>query len=168
MRHKFVLATFITLALCCVAQAQTNDTKPAVEFKSISVKRVDIGKQTADANLTVEVKNPGPALKVKDAEYKIRLNDKQMAEGKYDKEIHLPASSTTTLEVPLTINLRALPGVTWNFLWEGMTLRYDADTEFVVSIFSFNSGKIKTIFTGKQPISGLLSSVYEKIKEHVK
>lgn len=168
MKHKAAFIVFVSLIICCGAQAQTNGKKPEVEFKSISVKRVDISKQTADANLTVEVKNPGPALRVKDAEYKIRLNDKQLAEGKYDKEIKLPASSTTTLEVPLTVNLRALPGVTWNFLWEGLTLRYDADTEFVVSFLSFNSGKIKTTFTGKQPLSGLLSSTYEKIKEQLK
>jgi LEA14-like dessication related protein len=168
MKHKTVLVIFISLMICCGAQAQTASKKPEVEFKGISIKRVDLSKQTADANLTVEVKNPGPALRIKDAEYKIRINDKQLAEGKYDKEINLPASSTSTLEVPVTVNLMALPGVTWNFLWDGMTLHYDADTEFVVSVFAFNSGKIKTTFTGKQPLSGLLSSIYEKVREQLK
>lgn len=167
MKHSVALVTFISLMICCVAEAQTASAKPDVEFKSISVKRVDLGKQTADAILTVEVKNPGPALRVKDTQYRIRVNDTEIAEGKYDKEINLPARSTTTLDIPVTVNLLALPAATWNFMWDGLTLRYDADTEFVVSVLSLNSGKIKTTFTGRQPLSSLLSSVYQKIKEQV-
>lgn len=167
MRHRVALVTFISLIICGTIQAQTNSTQPAVEFKAISIRHVDFSKQTADADLTVEIQNPGPALTVKDAEYRIRLNDQHIAEGKYGKEIRLPARSATTLKIPLTVNLRALPGATWNFLWDGLTLRYDADTEFVVSVLSFNSGKIKTTFTGKHPLSSLLTSLYEKIKEQV-
>lgn len=168
MKRRSVSVALITLLLSSLTIAQTAGKKPSVEFKNISIKGVDLSKQTADANLTVEIKNPGPALTIKDAEYKIKINDTQIAEGKYDKEIRLPAASTTTMDIPLTVNLHALPGVTWNFIWDGMTLRYDADTEFVVSVLSFNSGKIKTTFSGKQPLSSLLSSLYQKIKEQVK
>jgi LEA14-like dessication related protein len=166
MKHKIRAATISLIVLILSAlTAQAQEAKPAAEFRGVAINQINWLKQTADATVTVEITNPGPALKLKDVDYRLKFNDEQVAEGKSDKEFDLSAASKTSIELPLTINLRALPSAAWNAVTDSMTLHYEIDTGFTVALFSINSGKIKTTFTGDVPMSKIISALSYKIKQ---
>ncbi len=141
--------------------------QPEVEFKRIRIHTVSLSDKKAEATVTLEIKNPGAPLKLKDASYRLKLNDEYVADGKLEKEVALPAQAATTLDMPLTINLNALPGAAWGFLSNSLTLRYDVETEFVVSLFGLDSGKMRLNYNGEETMKSLLAALYEKIKEQL-
>src|SRR6266545_3560218 len=105
-------AALLVLVLSAHTRA-FEEVKPEVRLKGVSVKSVDWNKRTAEAELEIAIDNPGPAFKVKDLSYQLKLNDKQAAEGKYDKEIDVPAESSAVFDLPCSVDLSALPGVAW-------------------------------------------------------
>lgn len=166
MKQKFIsITTSILLLLVSAAAAQ--DKKPDAQLKRITVNSIDWWNQTADAVVTVEITNPAIAMRVKDVGYHLRLNGAQVAEGKLDREIHLAAASTTDVDLPVTVNLRALPAAVWNIIAGGLSLHYEVEAEYALSVFGINTERMKTTFRGDVPVMKALSSLSEKIKEKV-
>ncbi|MEW6211289.1 MAG: LEA type 2 family protein [Acidobacteriota bacterium] len=162
MRYKTIAAAVLLFLISSAAAAQ--DKKPAAQLKRVTINSIDWWDQTADATVTVEITNPAIAMRVKDVGYHLRLNGAQVAEGKLDREIHLAAVSTTDIDLPVTVRLRALPAALWNIITEGLTLRYEVKAEYALSVFGINTEKMKTAFSGDVAVMKALS---EKIKEKV-
>jgi len=141
--------------------------KPQVHLKGISIKSIDWWNKTARTELSILVDNPGPAVKLKELHYRLKLNDQQAAEGKYDKEIELPARASTAVELPCVIDLSSVPGVTWSVISEGFDVRYQFDTEFTVPLFPPLSPKIKTTINGDLSLSDTVSGWSARIKERI-
>lgn len=161
---KLIVFSALILAACSIA-AQAQDKKPDAQLKRIALHSIDWWNQTADAIVTVEITNPAIALKLKDVGYHLRLNGAQVAEGKLNREIHLAAASTTDVDLPVTVNLRALPAAVWNMITGGLLLHYEVEAEYAISVFGINTDRLKTAFSGNVPVMKALSSLSEKIKE---
>lgn len=158
------------ILLVVVSSAQTRafvQTKPAVHLKGVSVKSIDWSNRTAEAQLSIAIDNPGPAFKLKDLSYRLKLNDTQAAEGKYDKEIEVPAASSATFELPCRVDLSALPGVAWSVIAGGFDVRYELATEFTVPIFGPLSPRIKTSIAGDLSLAETVTGWTAKIKERI-
>src|SRR5690242_851001 len=97
-QRKIMAALVVLVAL--VGAARAEDKQPAVKLKGIALKRLDVKSLTADATVSIEIENPGPAFTVKEATYRLKLNGEEAAEGKRDEEINVAAQSTTTVELP--------------------------------------------------------------------
>ncbi len=162
---KLLFFSALVLAICLAAAAQ--DKKPDAQLKRVTINSIDWWNQTADAVVTVEITNPAIAMRVKDVGYHLRLNGARVAEGKLDREIHISAASTTDVDLPVTVNLRSLPAAVWNMLTGGLSLRYEVEAEYALSVFGINTERMKTSFSGDVPVMKALSSLSEKLKEKV-
>lgn len=160
----------VAFLIAVVLPAQTralDENKLAVHLKGVSIKAVDWKNRTAETQLSIAIDNPGPAFKLKDLSYRLKLNEKQAAEGKYDKDIEVPANSSATFELPCSVDLSALPGVAWAVVAGGFDVHYELETEFTVPLFASLSPRIKTSITGDLSLAESVSGWTARIKERM-
>ena len=162
---RFVAALFL-LAMCAGSAFSLEENKPAVCLKGVSVEGIDWNKRSPEATLSISIENPGPAFKLKDLSYRLKLNEKQAAEGKYDKEIEVPAHSSATFSLPCSVDLSAMPGVAWGIIAGGFDVHYELETEFTVPLPMLNP-RIKTSLAGDLSLTATLSGWSAKIIERV-
>lgn len=163
-----------TLTLCLLlvagaahATAFGEQKKPAVHLTGVSIERVDWEKRVAQSKLSIEVNNPGPAFKLKDLNYRLKLNDKQAAEGKHEEDLSIPADSRATFELPCDIDLSVLPGVAWSVIAGGFDVRYELETEFTIPVLASFNPRIKSSFGGDLSLAGTVSGLTARIKERI-
>jgi LEA14-like dessication related protein len=161
--RKFFAALLVLVAF--VGAARAEDRQPSVKLKGIALKRLDVKSLTADTAIALEIENPGPAFTIKEASYRLKLNGHDAAEGRRDEAINVAAQSTTTVEVPLAVNLAALPGVTWSAITAGLKLDYELTTEFNVPVLALFNHKVETSFNGTLPIGEMAMELPGKLKE---
>ena len=166
MMARVVVAILVIVAASAQTRAVEED-KPAVHLTGVSVESVDWNNRTARTELSIAVDNPGPAFKLKDLSYRLKLNDKQAAEGKYDKEIEVPAHSSTTFNLPCAVDLSSLPGVAWSVIAGGFDVHYELEAEFTVPVFPPLSPRIKTSIGGDLSLTQTVSGWTAKIKERI-
>jgi len=145
----------------------TESSKPSIHLKGVSVKSVDWANRKAETQLTIEIENPGPAFKVKDLSYRLKLNDHQAAEGKSDKEIELPEKSIASFELPCSVDLSALPGVAWAVISDGFDVHYELETEFAVPVLSLIAPKFNTSIGGELSLVNTVSGWTARIRERI-
>jgi LEA14-like dessication related protein len=162
-----VVIACLSAARPAMASSASDHKKPNVKLKSIAVNRLDWSNRVAEATVTVEIENPGSEFKIRDVRYRLRLNGQVAAEGKYKNEVKIPAASSITLDVPITVNLSALPAVTWTTVSEGLKMSYEMHAEFTVPVFAFFNHKVKTAFSGELTPGSLMSSMSNKVKEQL-
>ena len=174
VRWKLIAQTpFVTIiVLLLVASSAANtrsieDKKPALQLKSVSIERVDWTTRSAETRLSIAIDNPGPAFTLKDLSYRLKLNDAQAAEGKYSKEIVIPANSSVTFELPCSVDLSAMPGIAWRIIAGGFDVHYELETEFTVPLFPQIEPRIKTSIAGDLSLAGTVSGWTARIKEHI-
>ena len=167
-KHRTITATIaLLMALACLSAEATfaSDKTPRVALKGITVQQINWTSGTADTIVSLDVENPGPELKVKDLRYRLKLNGQDAAEGKRPEELNLPAAATTTVDVPLTINLLAIPNVAWSTLSSGLSVRYDLDTELTIPVLGLFNPKIKTSFGGDLPLGDVAAELPGRLKD---
>ena len=170
-KGKSVLCALILLMFCSIAIQAADDSKiaedkkPTFELKGISFKGFDLSNKTADVVASVEVKNLSGGFKFTDVNYKLKLNDNEVAEGKYERELEIPASGEILLELPFTVDMTSIPGVAWNTITDSFTLRYELETEFTVPIFAALKHTQKSSFKGDLPLGDAFTSLSNKLKE---
>jgi LEA14-like dessication related protein len=166
-----VLLALLVLALCQAATFAADDKKaadekmPQFELKDIAFKEFNLLKKTAEVIATVEVKNSIGAFKLKDVGYKLKLNDSEVAFGKYEKDLEIPASGEAKIELPFTVDLTAIPGVAWNTITDSLTLHYELEAQFTIPLFAALETKQKRSFKGDLPLGEAFSALSSKLKE---
>ena len=165
--RKTAIPIIILLGLMIVpvCWAQSDDKKPSLKLKGIALKSLDVTSLVAETVISIEIENPGLPFTIKDASYRIKLNDQDAAEGKRDDEIKVPAESSAIVELPLTVHLGVLPGVTWRTIADGLNLKYDLETEFNVPLLVLAKSKVRTSFSGSLPIGDRALQLPGKLKE---
>jgi len=168
INSRTAIPVLLIIGLCSIAPAYSlENEKPQVHLKGVSFKSIDWRNSIAQTELSIDVDNPGPALKLRDLSYRLKLNDKQAAEGKYEKEIELPARASTTVKLPCAIDMSSVPGVAWSVISEGFDVHYQFDTEFTVPLFPPLSPRIKTSINGDLSLTETVSGWSAKIKERI-
>jgi LEA14-like dessication related protein len=160
-----LLAFFSTAVRAADDSKIAEDKKPVFELKGIAVKGFDLSNKTADILASVEVKNLNGGFKLTDVNYKLKLNDHQVAEGKYEKELEIPASGEMLVELPFTVDMTSIPGVAWDTLTDSFTLRYELEAEFTIPIFATLKATQKSSFKGDLPLGEAFASLTNKLKE---
>jgi len=168
-RIQWIAAIVVALIICVpTTQAQSLEgQKPQVRLKGLSFKSIDLRNRTAQTELSILVDNPGSAFKLKDLSYRLKLNDRQAAEGRYAKEIEIPDHASKTVKLPCAIDLSAVPGVAWSVISEGFDASYQLDTEFTVPVFPQLSPRIKTSINGDLSLTETVSGWSATIKERI-
>ena len=165
MLLKLKISSALLLIFVLVGAVCAEEKKPNIKLKSIALKHLDVTSLVADTIVTVEIENPGPAFTIKAASYQLKLNDHDAADGHHDEAINVPAESSVAVELPLTVNLAALPGVTWRTIIDGLKLNYELETEFNVPLLAMFKQKMKTSFNGTLPIGAMALELPGKLKE---
>ena len=161
------IAAVLLVGLSSAQTRALEENKPAVRLTSVSIKTVDWNNRTAQTELTIAIDNPGPAFKLKDLSYRLKLNETQAAEGRYDKEIEVPAQSSATFELPCKVDLSALPGVAWAVVAGGFDVHYELEAEFTLPLFPPLSPRIKTSIGGDISLVDTVSGWTARIKERI-
>jgi LEA14-like dessication related protein len=165
---KALAVVLLLAALVPSVSAQNVEyKKPAVHLNGVSVEGVDWSKRTAETKLSIEVENTGPAFKLKDLSYRLKLNDKQTGEGKYEHEISVPARSSITLDLPCSVDLSVVPGIAWGIVAGGFDLHYELETEFTLPIFPPFNPRIKTAIEGDLSLASTVQGWTAKIKDRI-
>jgi LEA14-like dessication related protein len=164
---RTALALLVVIACASAARPANpeDNKKPDVKLKNFALNQVDWSKYVAGATISVEIDNPGPEFKIKDVSYRLKLNGQVAAEGKYKNQVKVPAASSVTIDLPITVNLSALPAVTWSTVTEGLKLNYEFDAEFTMPVFAFINHKVKTAFSGELTPESVMSALSNKVKE---
>ena len=157
----------LVIAVCCAGTAAADSGKPRIELKGVTVKGIDLQKKTADTTISVEIHNPGSSFKVKDVSYRLKLNGKHIAEGKYKDEIRIPSNSSAVVEVPLTVSIQEIPGLAWSTVAGGFAVRYDLETAFTVPVMALFNRKMTTSFSGEFVFGQMFSGLPEAIRERL-
>ena len=165
--HLRITGAFLLSLILSSHSPTVEEKKPTLQLQGVSIKAIAWRNQIADTALSIAIKNPGPALRVKDLHYRLKLNEKQAAQGKYEKVIQLPAESTTTVELPCSVDLSALPGIAWSVVAGGFDVHYQLDTEFTVPLFGSLSPKVKTSFGGDLSLARTVTGWTAQIKERI-
>lgn len=160
----------LALLLVLVSSKQTpalEEKKPTLQLKGVSIKSFDWRNRTAETELLIAIDNPGPAFKVKDLSYRLQLNKKQAAQGKYDKAIEVPAAANAVFQLPCRVDLSALPGVAWAVIAGGFDVHYELETEFTVPLFPSLSPRVKTSIVGDLSLAQKVGGWTARIKERI-
>lgn len=157
----------LLLAAAARATALEEQKKPAVHLTGVSIEHIDLEKRIAQSKLSIEVENPGPAFTLKDLEYRLKLNDKQAAEGKHEEALAIPADSRAAFDLPCAVDFSVLPGVAWSVIAGGFDVRYELETEFTIPVLPSFNPRIKTSFGGDLSLVGTVSGLTARIKERI-
>jgi LEA14-like dessication related protein len=162
-----IVAASVSEARPAPAAPAADGKKPDVKLKSVALNGVDWNNNTANAIISVEINNPGSEFKVKDVTYRLKMNGQVAAEGKYKKGVKVPAASSVSLDLPIQVDLSALPAVTWSAITEGLKLSYELDAEFTVPVFALFNHKVKASLGGELTPGSVMSSLSNRVKEQI-
>jgi LEA14-like dessication related protein len=163
LKSTWTAVTLLIILACANIAHAAQDQKPTIKLKSITVKRIALTDQTAETIVSIEIENPGPAFKVKDASYRLKLNGQPAAAGEHKEDIPVPSNLTVTVDLPVTVNLSALPAITWSAITDGLNLSYELETEFTVPLFAMFNHKVKTAFKGDLPLTALPGHLVDRV-----
>lgn len=104
MRKFLLIPFFLMLNTGCSLLEKAIDP-PKVEFQQARVE--DVGLTKATVLFDLKILNPNPIdIKVDSVDYKLRLNDKDVAEGIVNKTTVLPAQKSAALSIPVEVEYR--------------------------------------------------------------
>jgi LEA14-like dessication related protein len=110
--------------------------EPVITLKEIHVRQLSL----TDASLVfvAEIQNPnGYDLRLKSLDYAVHLNGKEAGGGFLEKEVSVPASSSTPVEIPLTARFGSLGGVVKLYL-TGQEMSYKIEGKALVKAGLFD------------------------------
>jgi LEA14-like dessication related protein len=169
MRAKSIrsIITLLVIIACAHSARAGDDKQPSVKLKGIALKRFTLSQQTAETTVSLEIENPGPEFKIKEASYRLKLNQHNAAAGKRDEEITVPAAGSITVDFPVTVSLAELPAITWSTIIDGLNVNYELETEFTVPVFTLFDHKVKQSFNGDLPLGQMILALPGTLKERL-
>lgn len=161
-RSAFILALCL-LALATSAAAQNrlpnddySDKLISVNVREVILEAIDFRDQTARMSIALDVKNPLP-LKLKDFDYRLRVYGLEAISGDYDGEMKLGGKRPLRINLPVRLNLRAIPQIVWSAFKNNGQLKFDLDTAFTLPLFVIEK-RFDKKFSGEVPLRSLVDA----------
>lgn len=168
IHRLLLLLTLLALfSVASFAQEKAAEEKPDFKVKSVKLNSIDWSKKTADTTVVAIITNPGIGFKLTDLNYKLKMNEASFAEGKYDKEVQIPAKGEAEIELPFTIDLTTIPLVAWNSIKDSLALHYEIEAEFKIPLLMLFSPSQKTSFKGDFSLTEALAELPARVKEKI-
>ncbi|MEO8847914.1 MAG: LEA type 2 family protein [Casimicrobiaceae bacterium] len=118
-----LLVSIAALALCACASMGTRPAAPDVRLQALTAGAID--GSGAHARLHFAVRNPNAyALGVKNFDYQVRLDDRDVGSGALAQPVILEADAVTALDVDVRMDLRVMSAALDHAVRKG-TLAYD-------------------------------------------
>ena len=132
------------------------DKLVSVSVREVVLEAIDFRDQTARMSIALDVKNPLP-LKLKDFDYRLRLFGLEAISGDYDGEMKLGGKRPLRINLPVRLNLRAIPQIVWSAFRNGGQLKFDLDTAFTLPLFVIEK-RFDKKFSGDVPLKSLVDA----------
>lgn len=110
--------------------------KNAVKVKlgEVTLQRINFRDQTADLSIGFDISNSFIPVSLKDFDYSLSFFNNEVISGQYDGVLKLNGRRSTRVEMPVTVNLRSIPGVVWSAFRNRGNLSYDLETGFTLPL----------------------------------
>lgn len=128
-----------------------------VKVSDVTLEAIDFRDQTARLSVGLDITNPYIPVKLKDFDYRLSLFEQATIEGRHGGTLSLGGRGGSHVDLPVTINLRAIPGVLWSAFSNRGNVRYELETGFTVPLLFFNKRMDKS-FSGEVPLKSLVDT----------
>lgn len=162
---KLLILLVVATGMVCVAAGESVCARaiPGAEKKDerdepqLTLRRIRVEKlriRTADLIASVDILNPKSAVTIKNLKFNVKLNGVPSGVGEYEDTLKLPSKSVLSIDLPLTVDLMALPEVGINGLLDGAQLEYEIRAEFDVPVLFFKK-HVERKLKGTVPLESL-------------
>ena len=166
-KFKFVLSalvlTVFAFAFSCGAAAQNRLPKidvgsSLVKMKvgDITLESINFNNQTARMSIGLDIQNTFVPVNLKDFDYRLSLFNQDVIEGNYG-DLKLNGRKPTRLNLPVTVNLRSIPGVLWTAFHSRGQIKYSLDTGFTLPLY-VTEKRFDKNFAGEVPLKSLVDA----------
>jgi len=132
-RRNLTILFFVLLITGC---AGLFFEEPTIILKEIHVQQISL----TDASLVfvAEIQNPnGYELRLKSLDYTVHLSGREAGDGSLQKEVSVPASSSTPIEIPVSARFGGLGGIARTYI-SGQELPYRLEGKALVKAGLFD------------------------------
>lgn len=128
-----------------------------VKVSDVTLEAIDFRDQTARLSVGLDITNPYVPVKLKDFDYRLSLFEQATIEGRHNGTLSLGGRNGSHVDLPVVLNLRAIPGVLWSAFSNRGNVRYELETGFTVPLLIFNKRMDKS-FSGEVPLRSLVDA----------
>ena len=135
------LSALLVVAFASVASAQgrggierMGGDLVNLKVSEITLESIDFRDQTANLSVGLDTRTPLP-VSLKDFDYRLSLFDSEIIGGRHDGSFRIGGRGGSRVNLPVTVNLRSIPGVVWSAFSNRGRLRYDLDSAFTLPLF---------------------------------
>jgi hypothetical protein len=160
--RALAVALFV-VALGVAAQAQGRSTIGRLGSKIMDVKvgeltleSIDFRDQTARLSLGIETNSLVPVT-LKDFDYRLRLAGQDTIAGTYGGDLKIGGRKGSRVDLPIVVNLRAIPNVVWSAFRNQGRVDYELDSGFTVPLF-ITERRFDQSFAGEVPLRSLVDA----------
>lgn len=128
-----------------------------IKVGEITLESLDFRNQTASLNVGLDIKNGLLPVSLKDFDYRLRLFDQEFIEGSYDGTMKIGGRRLSRVNLPVTVNLRSIPGMVWSAFNNRGQVRYQLDAGFTLPLFVMEK-RFDQSFDGEVPLRSLVDA----------
>lgn len=128
-----------------------------LKVSEITLESIDFREQTADLSIGLDVANGLIPVSLKDFDYRLRLGDRDLIEGSHDGTLKVGGRRASRVNLPVTVHLRAIPGVVWSAFSNRGRLSYELDSAFTLPLF-ITDKRFDQSFSGEVPLRSLVDA----------
>lgn len=162
--NQALAALFVVLAFAVGAQAQrrvpverVGERLVQIKVGEITLESIDFRNQTARLSLALDVANGFVPVSLKDFDYRLRLNGQETIEGQHDGTLKIGGRKSSRVNLPITVNLRSIPGTVWSAFRNRGQIGYELDTAFTLPLFVMEK-RFDQSFAGEVPLRSLVDA----------
>lgn len=161
-QNIFLLITALLLTACAQLEKKAEALKPTATLTATRLANINF--EQADLIFDVEIENQNPvSINLAGLDYDLKIENQSLISGVAAKGLKIDASSTSKVELPLTLkfdDLKKLPGK----LWERDRFAYQLDTKTVVDLPIIGHYEIPLSKTGELPVPKLPNVKLKDVK----
>ncbi|HYN85117.1 MAG TPA: LEA type 2 family protein [Pyrinomonadaceae bacterium] len=130
-----------------------------VQFKvgEVTLEAIDFRTQTARLNVGLDVANGLIPVSLKDFDYRLRLNDRDLIEGTHHGTLRVGGRRASRVNLPVEVSLRSIPGVVWSAFTNRGRVSYELDTAFTMPLF-VTERRFDQSFSGEVPLRSVVDA----------
>lgn len=129
-----------------------------IKVGEVTLEAINFRDQTASLNVALDISNHLMPVSLKDFDYRLRLNDQDAIEGRYDGTLKLGGRrGASRVNLPVVVNLRSIPGVVWSAFSNRGRVAYQLDTGFTLPLFVMEK-HFDQSFSGEVPLRSVVDA----------
>jgi hypothetical protein len=123
-----------------------------IKVGEVTLEAINFRDQTASLNIGLDISNKLLPVSLKDFDYRLRLNDQETIEGRYDGTMRIGGrGGPSRVNLPVVVNLRSIPGVVWSAFSKRGRVGYQLDAGFTLPLYVMEK-RFDQSFSGEVPL----------------